>query len=90
MYTSQEDKTKKFKQIFNVSNVSPDGIKLNPNDQRVVLQKNNERWHTDSSYRYIPSYLSFLYGLAMCHIFPTELLTVIFGQIDSKLQLSIS
>ena len=46
-----------------MSNVSPDGIKLNPNDQRVILQKNNERWHTDSSYRYIPSYLSFLYGL---------------------------
>ena len=41
---------------------SPDGIKLQQNDQRV-LQKNNERWHTDSSYRYIPSYLSFLYGL---------------------------
>ena len=59
----EKDKTKKFKQIFNVSNVSPNGIKLNPNDQRVVLQKNNERWHTDSSYRYIPSYLSFLYGL---------------------------
>ena len=46
-----------------MSNVSPDGIKLNANDHRVVLQKNNERWHTDSSYRYIPSYLSFLYGL---------------------------
>ena len=59
----EKDKTKKFKQIFNVSNVSPEGIKLEPNDQRVILQKNNERWHTDSSYRYIPSYLSFLYGL---------------------------
>ena len=57
-------KQKKFKQIFNVSNVSPEGIKLEPNDQRVILQKNNERWHTDSSYRYIPSYLiTFLYGL---------------------------
>ena len=35
----EKDKTKKFKQIFNVSNVSPDGIKLNANDHRVVLQK---------------------------------------------------
>ena len=59
----ERDKTKKFKQIFNVSNVSPHGINLNPNDKRVVLQKNNERWHSDSTYRFIPSYLSFLYGL---------------------------
>ena len=44
----EKDKTKKFKQIFNVSDIS-EGIKLEPNDQGVILQKNNERWHTDSS-----------------------------------------
>ena len=35
---------------------------LDPNDQRVILQKNNSRWHTDSSYRYLPSVFSILYG----------------------------
>ena len=54
----EKDKTKGKIEIFNVSNVSEDGIHLDPNDQRVILQKNNSRWHTDSSYRYLPSVFS--------------------------------
>ena len=49
-------------EIFNVSNVSEDGVHLDSSDQRVILQKNNSRWHTDSSYRYLPSVFSILYG----------------------------
>ena len=30
--------------------------------RNVILQKNNSRWHTDSSYRYLPSIFSILYG----------------------------
>ena len=58
----EKDKTKGKIEIFNVSNVSEDGEHLSPNDQRVILQKNNSRWHTDSSYRYYPSIFSILYG----------------------------
>ena len=58
----EKDKTKGKIEIFNVSNVSEDGAHLDPDDQRVVLQKNNSRWHTDSSYRYLPSVFSILYG----------------------------
>lgn len=58
----EKDKTKGKIEIFNVSNVSEDGMHLDPNDQRVILQKNNSRWHTDSSYRYLPSVFSILYG----------------------------
>jgi alpha-ketoglutarate-dependent taurine dioxygenase len=58
----EKDKTKGKIEIFNVSNVSEDGEHLSPNDQRVILQKNNSRWHTDSSYRYFPSIFSVLYG----------------------------
>ena len=58
----EKDKTKGKLEIFNVSNVSEDGEHLSPNDQRVILQKNNSRWHTDSSYRYFPSSFSILYG----------------------------
>ena len=58
----EKDKTKGKIEIFNVSNVSEDGMHLDPDDQRVILQKNNSRWHTDSSYRYLPSVFSILYG----------------------------
>ena len=58
----EKDKTKGKIEIFNVSNISEDGEHLSPDDQRVILQKNNSRWHTDSSYRYYPSIFSILYG----------------------------
>ena len=58
----EKDKTKGKIEIFNVSNISEDGKHLPPDDQRVLLQKNNSRWHTDSSYRYHPSIFSILYG----------------------------
>ena len=58
----EKDKTKGKIEIFNVSNVSEDGKHLSPDDQRVILQKNNSRWHTDSSYRYHPASFSILFG----------------------------
>ena len=58
----EKDKTKGKIEIFNVSNVSEDGKHLSPDDQRVILQKNNSRWHTDSSYRYYPASFSILFG----------------------------
>jgi len=58
----EKDKTKKNVQIFNVANVSSKGDHLSEDDPRVVLQKNNSRWHTDSSYRFYPALFSLLYG----------------------------
>ena len=58
----EKDKNKGKIEIFNVSNVSEDGKHLSPDDQRVILQKNNSRWHTDSSYRYHPASFSILFG----------------------------
>ena len=58
----EKDKTKGKIEIFNVSNVSENGKHLSPDDQRVILQKNNSRWHTDSSYRYHPASFSILFG----------------------------
>ncbi len=58
----EKDKTKNNIEIFNVANVSSEGVHLDEADPRVVLQKNNSRWHTDSSYRYYPALFSILYG----------------------------
>ena len=37
----EKDKTKGKIEIFNVSNVSENGKHLSPDDQKVILQKNN-------------------------------------------------
>ena len=59
----EKDKTKSASTIYNVANVSAEGEHLPVDDHRVIAQKANARWHTDSSYRYIPSYCSLLYGI---------------------------
>lgn len=59
----EEDKTKAAPTVYNVANVSAAGEHLAETDHRVLFQKVNARWHTDSSYRYIPAYASLLYGI---------------------------
>lgn len=59
----EKDKTKGKIEVYNVANVSPEGEHLAEDDQRVIFQRNNARWHTDSSYRFIPSLASIMYGV---------------------------
>ena len=59
----EKDKTTGKIEVYNVANVSPEGEHLAQDDQRVIFQRNNGRWHTDSSYRYIPSLASIMYGV---------------------------
>ena len=59
----EKDKTKGKIEVYNVANVSPDGEHLAVEDPRVIFQRNNARWHTDSSYRFEPSLASILYGI---------------------------
>jgi alpha-ketoglutarate-dependent taurine dioxygenase len=59
----EKDKTKGKKELYNVANVSIEGGHLPEDDQRVIFQRNNARWHTDSSYRDIPSFASIMHGI---------------------------
>ena len=59
----EKDKTTGKIELYHVANVSPDGEHLADDDQRVIFQRNNARWHTDSSYRFIPSLASIMYGV---------------------------
>jgi alpha-ketoglutarate-dependent taurine dioxygenase len=59
----EKDMTKGTPEVYQVANVSVDGEHLPPEDPRVIFQRNNGRWHTDSSYRYVPSLASLLYGV---------------------------
>ena len=59
----EADKTKDSQKTYHVANVNLDGKHLTDKDEQVIFQKVNQRWHTDSSYRFIPSYASLLYGI---------------------------
>jgi len=59
----EADKTKDSLKTYHVANVNLDGKHLTDKDEQVIFQKVNQRWHTDSSYRFIPSYASLLYGI---------------------------
>lgn len=59
----EKDKTKSESTIYNVANVSAQGQHLPVIDPRVIYQLVNARWHTESSYRYIPSFASLMFGI---------------------------
>lgn len=59
----EDNKTATAASIYHVANVSSTGEHLPETDHRVVFQKVNALWHTDSSYRYIPAFASLLYGI---------------------------
>jgi alpha-ketoglutarate-dependent taurine dioxygenase len=59
----EKDKTKGKVEVYHVANVSTEGEHLADDDPRVIFQRNNGRWHTDSSYRSIPSLASIMYGV---------------------------
>jgi len=58
----EEDKTTTANTFYNVANTSREGEHLSEDDPMVLFQKVNARWHTDSSYRYIPSFASVMYS----------------------------
>ena len=51
----EADKTKESNKTYHVANVTVEGKHLTEEDDQVIFQKVNQRWHTDSSYRFIPS-----------------------------------
>ena len=59
----EADKTKGAIEVYNVANVSPDGEQFDIDDHRAIFQKANARFHTDSSYRSIPSLASIMFGI---------------------------
>ena len=59
----EKDHTKGNVEVYHVANVNLAGAHLPAEDPTVIYQRNNGRWHTDSSYRYTPSLASILYGI---------------------------
>lgn len=50
-------------EIFNLSNVRPDGEIVTFDEPQAVFLRGTERWHTDSSFRTIPCLCTMLYAV---------------------------
>ncbi len=50
-------------EIFNLSNVRPDGTVVEPDEAQAVFLRGTERWHTDSSFRVVPCLCTMLYAV---------------------------
>lgn len=52
-----------FPEIFELTNVRPDGSLVEFDEDQSVFLRGAERWHTDSSYRAVPCLASMLYAV---------------------------
>ena len=50
-------------EIFNLSNVRPDGEIVTYDEPQSVFLRGTQRWHTDSSFREVPALCTMLYGV---------------------------
>lgn len=58
-----EKRHPEFPEIFNLSNVRPDGSLTPRDDPQAVFLRGTSRWHTDSSFREIPCLATILYAV---------------------------
>lgn len=54
-----------YPEIFNLSNVGPDGDLPRRDDPRAVFLRGTSRWHTDSSFRDVPCLATILYAVTV-------------------------
>ncbi len=60
-----EKRHPEYPEIFNLSNVRPDGSLPNRDDPQAVFLRGTSRWHTDSSFREIPCLATILYAVTV-------------------------
>lgn len=58
-----EKRHPEFPEIFNLSNIRPDGSLTPRDDPQAVFLRGTSRWHTDSSFREIPCLATILYAV---------------------------
>ena len=54
-----------YPEIFNLSNVKPDGSLPHPDEPQAVFLRGTSRWHTDSSFRKTPCLATVLYAVTV-------------------------
>lgn len=54
-------------EIFNLTNVRPDGQLVHVDEPQAVFLRGTQRWHTNSSFREIPALCTMLYAVEVPH-----------------------
>ena len=60
-----EKRHPEYPEIFNLSNIRPDGSLTPKDDPQAVFLRGTSRWHTDSSFRKIPCLATILYAVTI-------------------------
>ena len=60
IYTGEKRRRLQRPEVFDISNLNPDGEVMGPNDLKRLYNLGNRLWHTDSSFKYIPARASLL------------------------------
>jgi alpha-ketoglutarate-dependent 2,4-dichlorophenoxyacetate dioxygenase len=60
IYTGEKRRRLQRPEVFDISNLNPDGQVMGLNDLKRLYNLGNQLWHTDSSFKYIPARASLL------------------------------
>ena len=60
-----EKRHPEYPDIFNLTNVRPDGSLTHRDDPQAVFLRGTQRWHTDSSFREVPCLATILYAVTV-------------------------
>ena len=59
-YAGSQKTRLRHPEIADISNLDPEGRVMSAEDQRLLFNRGNQLWHTDSSFKYVPARCSLL------------------------------
>ena len=59
-YAGSKKSRLSHREIADISNLDPEGRVMSPEDKRLLFNRGNQLWHTDSSFKYVPARCSLL------------------------------
>ncbi len=59
-YAGSQRSRLRHREIQDISNLAPEGRVMSADDKRLLFNRGNQLWHTDSSFKYVPARCSLL------------------------------
>ncbi len=59
-YAGSQKRRLRSREIIDISNLEPEGRVMSADDKRLLFNRGNQLWHTDSSFKYVPARCSLL------------------------------